>query len=110
MSKKGPINLNDVEPINPLNGIFRKTLSYNKSVMLCHFILESGAEIPLHDHEAHQIGFVTKGEIKFFTESREFIAKKGDSYVFDSLEKHGAKIIERAEVIEVFSPSREEYK
>ena len=110
MFKKGPVNIKDVQQINPISGVFRKTLSYNNDVMLCHFTLETGAEIPLHDHEAHQIGFVTKGKIKFFTETREFIAKEGDSYVFDSNEKHGAKIIDHAEVIEVFSPTRDEYK
>jgi len=110
MTQKGPVNLKDVQPINPLEGIYRKTLSYNNNVMLCHFTLEKDAEIPLHDHEAHQIGYVTKGKIRFFTETREFIAKEGVSYVFDSYEKHGAKIIDRAEVIEVFSPTRDEYK
>jgi len=110
MNKKGPVNVKDVKPINPLSGIFRKTLSYNNDVMLCHFTLEKDAEIPLHDHEAHQIGYVIKGKINFFTETREFFAKEGDSYVFDSNEKHGAIIIEQAKVIEVFSPTREEYK
>jgi len=110
MNKKGPVNVKDVQPINPLSGIYRKTLSYNNDVMLCHFTLEKDAEIPLHDHEAHQIGYLIKGKIKFFTETREFVAKEGDSYVFESNEKHGAKIIEQAKVIEVFSPTREEYK
>ena len=110
MSKKGPLNARDVQSINPLSGIFRKTLCYNDDVMLCLFTLEKDAEIPLHDHEAHQIGYVIKGKIKFFTETREFIANEGDSYVFDSFEKHGAKIIDKAEVIEVFNPTRIEYK
>ena len=110
MNKKGPINIKNVQAINPLSGVYRKTLSYNNNVMLCHFKLETDAEIPLHDHEAHQIGFVAKGKIRFFTETREFVAKVGDSYVFDSFEKHGAKIIDHAEVIEVFSPTRNEYK
>ncbi|MBD3254912.1 MAG: cupin domain-containing protein [Candidatus Lokiarchaeota archaeon] len=107
---KGPKNKEDVEAVNPLKGIFRKTLTYNNDVMLCHFILEKGSEIPLHNHEAHQIGYVIKGKIKFETDSRDkFIAREGDSYVFDSSEKHGAKILETAEVIEVFSPAREDY-
>jgi quercetin dioxygenase-like cupin family protein len=110
MNKKGPVNVKNVESINQMNGIFRKTLSYNNEVMLCYITLETDAELPLHDHEAHQIGYVIKGKIKFFTDTREFIVEKGDSYVFDSYEKHGAKIIDQAEVIEVFSPTRDEYK
>ncbi|MHA1689830.1 MAG: cupin domain-containing protein [Promethearchaeota archaeon] len=107
---KGPINKNDVDKVKMLEGVYRKTLAYNDTVMSCFFILEKDAEIPLHDHKAHQIGYVLKGKIKFITEKGEFVAKEGDSYVFDSFEKHGAKMLEYSEVIEIFSPTREDYK
>ncbi len=51
-----------------------------------------------------------KGKLKFITENGEFIAKEGDSYVFDSNEKHGAILLEDTDVIDVFSPAREDYK
>ncbi len=109
--KKGPINKKNILSINPLKGIYRKTLTYNDDIMLCHFILEKDAEIPLHDHKAHQIGYIISGKVRFMTETRgDFIAQEGDSYVFDSFEKHGAIILETAEVIEVFCPSRDDYK
>ena len=107
---KGPINKQDVEKVEALEGIYRKTLAYNNDVMLCFFTLEKNSEVPIHEHEAHQIGYVLKGKIKFITETREFIAKEGDSYVFDSNEKHGAELLEKSEIIEVFSPTREDYK
>ena len=107
---KGPINKQDVEKVKALEGLYRKTLVYNNEVMLCFFILEKDAVVPLHEHEAHQIGYVLKGKIKFTTETRDFIAKEGDSYVFNSYEKHGAEVIEYTEVIEVFNPTREDYK
>ena len=107
---KGPINRQNVEKVKALDGVYRKTLTYNNDVMLCFFLLEKDAVIPLHEHKAHQIGYVLKGKIKFITETREFIANEGDSYVFDSNEKHGAELLEDSEVIEVFSPTREDYK
>ncbi|TFG07394.1 MAG: cupin domain-containing protein [Promethearchaeota archaeon] len=107
---KGPVNKDEIQGLKALAGIFRKTLAYNEDLMLCFFMLEKDAEIPLHDHESHQIGFVIKGKIKFITDEREFIANAGDSYVFDSWEKHGAKILEYSEVVEVFNPSRDDYK
>jgi len=107
--KINPINKNNAQSIKALEGIYRKTLVYNETVMLCHFKLEKDAEIPLHNHEAHQIGYVLKGKIKFFTETGEFIAEEGDSYIFNSFEKHGAKLLELTEVIEMFSPTREDY-
>jgi len=107
---KSSINRNNVQSVNQLKGVYRKTLIHNDSVMLCHFILDKDAEIPLHSHVEHQIGYVIKGQIKFITEGNEFIVVEGDSYIFDSNEKHGALILENAEIIDVFSPSREDYK
>lgn len=108
--KKGPINIKNVEPVKALEGIYRQTLTYNDDVQLCVFTLENGAKVPMHAHTQHQIGFILKGKIKFFTEGKEFIAKKGDSYIFNGNEKHGAELLETTKLIEVFSPTREEYK
>ncbi len=108
--KKYTMNKENVYSIEALKGVYRKTLIYNESVRLCYFILEKDAKIPLHSHKEHQIGYVIKGKIKFTTKNNEFIAKVGDSYVFDSNEKHGALILEKAEVIDVFNPSRTDYK
>ncbi|UCD02099.1 MAG: cupin domain-containing protein [Promethearchaeota archaeon] len=107
---KNIINKENVQPIEGLQGILRRTLVYNDSLMLCHFILKKNAEVPVHQHKEHQIGYVIKGKLKFITENGEFIAKEGDSYVFDSNEKHGALILEHTEIIDVFNPSREDYK
>jgi quercetin dioxygenase-like cupin family protein len=109
---KNPTNKDTLEFSNPLPGIYRKTLRYNNDLMLCFFKLEKDAKIPLHHHEAQQIGYVLKGKIQFMTEKNQnnFIAIKGDSYIFDSHEKHGASILNDAEVVEVFHPSREDYQ
>ncbi len=108
--RKNLVSKNSVDSVEILHGIYRKTLTYNKNMMLCYFNLIKGSQIPLHSHKEHQIGYVLKGKLKFFTENGEFIAEEGDSYVFESNEKHGAKILEDSEVIDVFSPSREDYK
>jgi quercetin dioxygenase-like cupin family protein len=78
--------------------------------MLCHFFLEKNSKVPFHSHKEHQIGYIIKGKLQFFTENEEFIAEEGDSYVFESNEKHGANVVEDSEVIDVFSPSRDDYK
>ena len=103
------VSKDEIPAIEALKGIFRKTLVYNKDIMLCHFYLKRGSEVPIHSHEQHQVGYVIRGKLHFFTSSEEFIAKKGDSYIFDSNEKHGAKVLSDSEVIDVFSPLREDY-
>ena len=108
--KVNPVNKSTVKSIEALPGIYRKTLIYNSNMMLCHFFLKENSDVPLHSHKENQIGYVIKGKLQFFTENEEFMAEEGDSYVFESNEKHGAKILEDSEVIDVFSPSREDYK
>lgn len=96
---------------NPPN-VFRKTLAYNDEAMLCHFFLKKGAEIPLHNHKPTQIGYVVSGRAKFIAAKEEdaFEAGAGDAYVFDPDVKHGTIALEDTVYIEVFSPSRDEFK
>jgi quercetin dioxygenase-like cupin family protein len=91
--------------------IFRKTLAYNEEAMLCSFELKKGGKIPLHSHRATQIGYVISGKVRFISgQSDPFECGAGDSYVFDSYAEHGAIALEDTMYIEVFTPSRDEYK
>jgi len=91
-------------------GIFRTTLAYNGELMLCHFRMQAGAEIPLHGHEAVQNGYLIRGRVRFFLEDGSgFTAEAGTGYVFDSEQKHGAEVLEEAEAVECFAPMRPEY-
>ena len=105
-----PVNKKDTAPKEGPEGIFRRTLAFNKDAMLCNFSMKKDAEIPLHNHIHSQIGYVISGKLEFRTKSSSFKVQAGDSYVFGSNEKHGALILEDCEVIEVFTPCREKYK
>ena len=103
------VKKDQIPSVETLKGIFRKTLVYNNNIMLCHFYLKKGSEVPIHSHEQDQVGYVIRGKLQFFTPNHEFIASKGDSYLFNSNEKHGAKVLSDSEVIDIFSPFREDY-
>ena len=108
---KNPINIEDVEEIETAKGVFLTPLAYNNEVMLCNFKLIKGTIIPLHNHPNVQVGYVISGKVKFLKEKSEsFIASQGDSYIFDSNEKHGAEILENTVIIEIFAPTRNEFK
>ena len=104
------VNKKLVPKVEALKGIFRRTLIYDKNLMLCHFFLEKGSEVPMHTHKEHQIGYVIRGKVKFKTESEEFIATEGESYLFNSNIKHGAILLEDSEIIDIFNPAREDYR
>ena len=105
-------NASEGKPIENPAGVVRKTLSYNEEAMLCHFGVEKGSKIPLHNHRATQIGYIIKGKARFLAEDPEdeFEAAVGDSYVFGPYVKHGTIALEYTEYVEVFSPARDEYK
>ena len=91
-------------------GISRTTLAFNDQVMICHFNMSQGSVIPLHDHPAVQAGYVISGRLKFNKgDGTSFVAEPGTGYTFGPNEKHGAEVLEDAEVIESFAPMRSEY-
>lgn len=99
-------------PVENPPGVTRTTLTYNDEAMMCRFTLKRGAQIPLHDHRATQIGYVLSGKARFLAEKpeSEFEVETGDSYVFSAFVKHGAIALEETEYVEVFVPARDEYK
>lgn len=105
-------SLDTGEPKENPEGVTRRTLSYNDEAMLCHFRIKKGAQIPLHNHRATQIGYVVSGRATFLAEepASEFEAGTGESYVFDAFVKHGTVALEDTEYVEVFVPPRDEYK
>ena len=80
-------NVAEGKPIENPPGVTRKTLAYNDEAMLCHFILQKGAQIPLHEHRASQIGYIVRGKARFLAEDKkdEFEVGPGDSEVHRSL-------------------------
>ncbi len=102
--------ISEQKTVEMFPGIFRTTLSYNDDLMLCHFVMKKGAFIPLHQHQAAQIGYVIKGKVRFFTKAEsKLVVESGCGYIFDSNEEHGSEVLEDTELIECFNPMRSEY-
>ena len=109
--KMGIAELDKVKAVEMRPGLYRRTLVYNDEMMLCHFILEQGVKLELHQHAAVQSGYVIKGKIKFVKDDgTSFIANAGTSYIFDSNEMHSIEeTYEPSELVECFTPMRPEY-
>jgi len=97
--------------VNRARGIDRVTLTYDRDNMLCYFYLDGGSKLELHTHPESQIGFVVKGHIHFIKgDGEDLDLRAGDSYYFGPNDPHGSEILEDTELIECFSPSRDDYK
>lgn len=90
-------------------GLERVTLTYNEKLQMCYFFIAKGAELEPHSHLPIQNGIILKGRVKFSKADEEFVLSEGDSYLFESKVPHGLLALEDTELLECFSPAREEY-
>jgi quercetin dioxygenase-like cupin family protein len=108
--KRETANRTDTAPVEKPAGVFRTTIAYNDSTMLCHFVLKKGAVIPFHRHEAAQNGYLIRGKLRMmWDDGREFVAMPGSGWCFDPNVSHGAEVLEESEAIECFAPARPDY-
>ncbi len=91
-------------------GVDIKSLSGEKMTMVVFSIAE-GSIIPEHAHPNEQIGTVLKGSLSLVIGDEEKIVRSGDFWCIPADVPHKGQCLEGpAEVLEVFSPPREDYK
>jgi quercetin dioxygenase-like cupin family protein len=100
----------DVEPVEMVPGVWRRTLAWGERLMVVQVTLEEGAVVPAHRHPHEQISYVIEGELSMDVEGRTHVLGAGDSLPFPSDVEHGATALKRTLVVDTFSPPREEYK
>lgn len=105
-----PIKVMEVEPVEMMPGVWRRTLCYGDGVMLAHFTLEEGAVAPPHRHPQEQVGYVIEGELVMTVGDQTWPLKAGESYLAPANVEHGAEAVKQVVLIDAFSPPRDDYK
>ena len=100
----------DVEPVEMVPGVFRRTLNHGQQAMIVHFTLEEGATVPMHSHPNEQMGYVVEGAMEMTIGGETFTISAGQSYLAPANVEHSATVTKRAIVLDTFSPPREDYK
>ncbi len=72
--------------------------------------VEEGATVPEHNHVHEQIMHVVEGTFEFTVDGNTDVYKPGDVVVIPSNVPHSGKALTPCRLMDVFSPSREEYK
>lgn len=99
-----------VYPIrNPAPGVARQVLSESPAQMVVSFRFDAGAEGALHSHVHVQSTYVAKGRFEFYRDGVAHQLNPGDSLVIPSGVEHGCKCLEAGELIDVFSPRRDDF-
>jgi quercetin dioxygenase-like cupin family protein len=90
--------------------VWFNTLATGDKIMLTLMYYEKGAKVPPHQHIHEQAGLIIKGQVKAIVGDKEAVLKEGDSYVCAANEIHAFEAIEDTEIMDAFSPPREEYR
>jgi quercetin dioxygenase-like cupin family protein len=94
----------------PEPGMVRQVLAHSPHLMLVrhHFAPDwVGAR---HSHPHHQLVYVVKGAIRVDVGGATFDVHAGDSFVVDGGVEHQASALEASEVLDFFTPIREDYR
>lgn len=93
----------------PEPGMVRQMLAYNPQLMLVRHTLTKGWVGTPHSHPHHQMVYVVSGHILFEAEGKQWNMRAGDSLVVEGNVKHQASALEDCEVLDIFTPFREDY-
>jgi quercetin dioxygenase-like cupin family protein len=100
--------LEEVEAQKPAEGVERRVIPGERMTM-AFFHLEPGTKIPEHAHPHEQMGTVLKGSIELVIGEERSVVREGGAYRVPPNVVHGGRCLDsRSEVLEVFSPPRED--
>lgn len=104
------VKTEDAETFRPEPGMQRQVLAHNEQIMLVRHFFEQGWVGARHSHPHHQLVYVVSGALRVDVGGKMFDAHVGDSFVVDGGVEHQASALEASEVLDVFTPVREEYR
>jgi quercetin dioxygenase-like cupin family protein len=96
-----------VEPVG--EGVSRKILAYNETMMQVEVLFEKGGVGSVHTHPHTQVTYVLEGTFEFTIDGKPVVVKKGDTILFPPEIPHGAKCLEKGAVLDVFTPYRADF-
>ncbi len=91
------------------SGVSRQVLADSPELMLVSFQFEKGGVGAQHNHPHVQSTFVNEGRFVFSIDGKELEVSKGDSFVIPSNAMHGCTCLEAGELIDCFTPRRDDF-
>lgn len=95
------------EQLNPLTT--RKAI-HSGSMTIARLELRKDAVVPEHSHHNEQITLVESGALEFSIEGGRQVVRAGESLVIPPHAPHGVVALEDTVVMDIFSPSRDDWR
>jgi quercetin dioxygenase-like cupin family protein len=90
-------------------GVDFEVLAIGKESMVTKMLYKESDSVPFHKHPNEQNGYVITGQYKLIFDKKEYILSTGDSYSIPANMEHSLEIIIAGDVIDVFTPVRQDY-
>ena len=94
---------------SPEPGLKRQVMSFSPAMMLVRHTMVKGWVGTKHSHPHEQLVYIIKGGIRFEYPGGAFEARSGDSFLVPGGVEHQATAFEDSEVLDIFTPMREDY-
>lgn len=105
----GLVRLKETATTTPEDGLSRQVLAFSPGMMLVRHLMRPGWKGARHSHPHEQLVYVIRGRLRFVRGSEIFEVGPGDSFIVPGGIEHEASTIEESEVLDVFTPFREDY-
>ena len=97
-----------VEAVQVSPQITRKAI-HSASMTIARLEMQKDAVVPEHSHHNEQITLVEQGALRFAIHGGETVVRAGESLVIPPHMPHGVVVLEDTVLIDIFSPSREDW-
>lgn len=83
---------------------------HGENMTVTNWSVEAGAEFPEHTHPHEQISIVVEGEFELTLDGETDVLTPGRIAVIPPETLHSGRAVTECEIIDVFSPVREDYQ
>ncbi|MFQ9516472.1 MAG: GNAT family N-acetyltransferase [Eubacterium sp.] len=90
-------------------GVSLDSLAVGEKSMVTKMNYVAGNFATMHTHPHEQSGYVISGKYRMIIDEQEFELNAGDSYSIPGNIPHSFEVLEAGEVVDVFTPIREDY-
>lgn len=90
-------------------GVALDSLAVGEKSMVAKMNYIEGNFATLHQHPHEQSGYVISGKYRMVLDGQVYELNPGDSYAIPGNTPHSFEVLEGGEVIDVFTPIREDY-
>lgn len=104
-----PILKADQAQLREFKGVTFQLLAVGEKSMITKMLYKNGDQVPSHSHPNEQSGYVVSGKYRLVFQGFDEIIQSGDSYAIPANVAHSLTVIEAGEVIDVFTPARQDY-